>query len=313
MSLTDRDRKIVLFLVPLVVVGVYWFLLLSPKREEAAEAGVQLAEQQQRLEDAQARVAGLSNQRTDFAADYTELVRIGKAAPTSIDMPTLLVQLESAAMGTDITFKRIAAEGRQPAAAAAPAPGGGDGSQPADAGGEPAQSGPGTAAESTGNAVNTANANTGASAEQSGVNPSDTQTSETARGGALPVGGGAATPGAPGTAGGGVAGLDSVPLTLEFVGNFFDLSEFFHRVKRYVATDGNKLYVRGRLLTIEGVQFNSEPDLFPKVTATLTATAYLAPEGEGATAGANPGGPTATPVSAGVDAATTPPTATATP
>ncbi len=35
MSMTDRDRKILMLLVPLVLIVVYWFLLLSPKRQEA--------------------------------------------------------------------------------------------------------------------------------------------------------------------------------------------------------------------------------------------------------------------------------------
>ncbi len=39
MSLSDRDRKIVLALVPIVLLAAFWFLLLSPKREEAASAG----------------------------------------------------------------------------------------------------------------------------------------------------------------------------------------------------------------------------------------------------------------------------------
>ena len=39
MSLTARDRKIALVLVPIVVLAGYWFLLLAPKRDEAAKAG----------------------------------------------------------------------------------------------------------------------------------------------------------------------------------------------------------------------------------------------------------------------------------
>ena len=37
-SMSDRDRKIMLAIVPLVVILAYWFLLLSPKRDEAATA-----------------------------------------------------------------------------------------------------------------------------------------------------------------------------------------------------------------------------------------------------------------------------------
>ena len=43
-NISDRDRKIMLALVPLVVILAYWFLLLSPKREEASTAKQDAAE-----------------------------------------------------------------------------------------------------------------------------------------------------------------------------------------------------------------------------------------------------------------------------
>jgi type II secretory pathway component PulM len=313
MSLTDRDRKIVLLLVPVIVVMAYWFLLMAPKREEAATAGQELAAQEQRRDDAQLRLASLAGARTDFAADYAELVRLGKAVPTAVDMPTVLVQLEDAARGTGIKFTRITAQEREAAAVPVAPPPGSDssGSNPATAGGEPAQSGPGTAGESAGNAVSSANDSNAAAAEQSGVAASDTQTSQPANDGSLPVGGGTAASSSTDPATGApVPGLDTVGLELEFTGNFLDLSDFFHRVKRYVELDGEQLNVRGRLLTVDGVEFESDPDIFPRIVATLTATVYLAPEIQGATAGATPGGPAVIPASSGDAAA---PLATSTP
>jgi Tfp pilus assembly protein PilO len=317
MSMTDRDRKVVLLLVPILLIAAYWFLLLAPKREEASEATATLTEQTVRRDAAQAQVNALSGDRTDFAADYGEIVRLGKAVPPAVDMPTILVQLDAAARGTKIVFTRITAEERVPAAttAAAPpaAPGSGDGSQPAAAGGAPAQSAPGTAAESAGNAVNGSNA--ASSAAESGVAPADTQTSQAASNGALPVGGGAATTDpATGMTTSATPGLDTVPITLEFVGTFFDLADFTHRIKRYVESTRGDVLVRGRLITIDGVDFKSQPDTFPAITATLTATAYLAPAAEGATAGATPSGPEAVPASVDADAtaSTATPAATAT-
>ncbi len=315
MSLTDRDKKMILLIVPALLIAAYWFLLMSPKRDEVAEAESALTVQEQRRDSAQARVNSLAGSRTTFAADYAELVQLGKAVPPTIDMPTILVQLDAASRGTEIVFTKVTAEEREPAAApATPPPGSGDGSQPADAGGEAAQSGPGTAGEAAGDSVATANANNDAAAEGSGVNPADTSTSEAARDGALPVGGGAATPGAAGSTGA-VPALDTVSLELEFVGEFFDLADFFHRVKRYVETSKQDIAVRGRLLTVDGMEFTSEPDLFPNITATLNVTAYLAPQAEGATAGATPSGPEAIPASTEGESSPTvaaPPTPTAT-
>jgi Tfp pilus assembly protein PilO len=314
-TLTDRDRKIAVFVVPLLALAVYWFVLLAPKREEASKAAADLTVQEERRDAAASRVSQLAGDRTRFAADYAEMVRLGKAVPERIDMPTLLVQLEAAARGTQIEFISIAAEPRE--AAPAPVPTttpGSDGSQPAAAAGAPAQSGTGTAAESAGNSVAAANANNTASAQQSGVNPSDTQTSATAREGGLPVGGGTATaPAADGSVVTAPTALETVPLTLDFTGNFMDLSTFFHELKRYVRTARNDVLVRGRLLTIEGVEFTSTPESFPNVVATVSATAYLAPRSEGATAGATPSGPTTTQVASPAPTTPAPPTATATP
>ena len=109
MSLTDRDRKIVLALVPVLVLAAYWFLLLAPKREEAAKAGHELGRAgAARASAARTQLDAGQARQTDFAADYGEIVRLGKAVPASVDMPSLIVQLDAAAEGTGIRFTKIA-------------------------------------------------------------------------------------------------------------------------------------------------------------------------------------------------------------
>ena len=149
------------------------------------------------------------------------------------------------------------------------------------------------------------------------MNPADAQTSTSTREGGLPVGGGSATGTAAPTA---PAGLETVPLELEFTGNFFNLADFFHRVKRFVHVVNGNVMVNGRLVTIEGINYSSDAELFPKIRAELTATVYLTPKAQGVTAGATPQGPgvTTTPAAAGGTPApsSTPspaPTAAATP
>ena len=321
MSLSDRDRKIVLVIVPQLVVAAYWFLLLAPKREAAATAAAEATEQTERLDGARALAQTAEGAETDFAADYAEIVRLGKAIPSSVDMPSLMVQLDAAAAGTGIRFTRIATGDREPGAAPAapaapaPAPSGG---APTEAGGQPAQSAPGTAVENANETAQSGSQQADA-ATQSGVDPSDTQTSESS-GTGLPVGGGAATGGATETTGTSPAGLETVPLELEFVGNFFSLSDFFHDIKRFVRVANHNVLVSGRLITVDGVRFSSATDLFPRITAEVTATVYLSPKAQGATAGATPAGPApapgAQPTPASESTPTTPtpaPTATATP
>lgn len=283
MTLTDRDRKILIAVVPLVVVLGYWFLLLAPKREEASTAATQLAKQEKRLAVAKSADSGLASAKTDFAADYSELVRLGKAVPSTVDMPSLIVQLETAARGTGIRFSRIATGERAPAPAA---PAAGD-AKAADAGGTPAQSGPGKGAESANNASQ-ASDDKNAATDAATTN---TQTSTTS-GKGVPVGGGSAgSAPAPVAAGTAPAGLDTVPLELEFQGGFFDLADFFHRLKRFVRAKDGQIDVRGRLVSVDGLKFSSTPEIFPRLKAEITATAYLAPKTQGETAGATPDGP----------------------
>ncbi len=330
MSLSDRDKKIMLVLVPLLVAAAYWFLLLAPKREEASTAATELTTQQDRLETAKATAAAAENAEQGFDVSYATVVRLGKAIPSSVDMPSLLVQLEAAAAGTGIDFDTITAGPRTPVAIAeAPAegetappaegeeaPAEGESTPAADAGGETAQTAPGGATEAANDAAQTSDASN-AAAEQSGV---DTTTSTSASEGGLPVGGGATTGtgGATGTTA--PAGLETVPLNLEFEGDFFKLADFFHQVKRFVQASNESLTVSGRLLTIESVRWASDSQIFPRIRAEVTATVYLSPLTQGVTAGATPTGPAPTTPAAtettpaeSAPAAAPAPTATATP
>ena len=309
MTLTDRDRKILIALVPVLVLVAYWFLLLAPKREQASTAKDDVAVQQQRLETARAAAKAAESAKDDFDASYAQVVRLGKAIPSTVDMPSLLVQLDAAAAGTGIVFTKIATGDRVAGATTGtatttPAPPAGSQSgttgTPAAAGGQTAQSQPGAAAEAANNAQQTANQNT-ASAEQSGVSPSDTQTS-TSNGGGLPVGGGT-TGAADGSTSTAPAGLETVPLELAFEGNFFNLADFFHSVKRFVSLTSENVLVSGRLVTVEGVRWTSDEAIFPRIKAEITATIYLSPKSQGVTAGATPQGP-----ATGTPASGTPPT-----
>ena len=83
-----------------------------------------------------------------------------------------------------------------------------------------------------------------------------------------------------------------MPLEFAFTGGFFDLADFFHRMKRFVHLTNERIKVQGRLITIDSLDFKSET--FPQLSATVKATVYLSPKEQGATAGATPAGPQTT-------------------
>ena len=111
MTLSDRDRKLLkgfAVVIPVIVLVGFWFLILGPKREDAANAEKELTKQQQSLDQAQSEVASYRSAQKSFATDYATMVRLGKAVPTRVDMPSLIVQLDRASAGTGIDFKKIA-------------------------------------------------------------------------------------------------------------------------------------------------------------------------------------------------------------
>jgi Tfp pilus assembly protein PilO len=295
-SVSDRDRKILMAIVPFLLVGAYWFLLLSPKRQEASTAAGALAKQEERRDSAEATAEAARSAEDGFSADYTQIVRLGKAIPTQVDMPSLLVQLDAAAAGTGIRFTKIV-QGERVAAVAATPP-------------ESEGSGAGDTGTPAANAAQQEANDSAAAAEESGAGSTGGETS-TSSGSGLPVSG-EPTASAP-------AGLETVPLQLEFVGNFFNLADFFHRIKRFVNVANNSVVVSGRLITVEGVRWSSDSEIFPRVRAELTATVYLSPEAQGNTAGATPQGPPASvPAASATPAESAPapgaaPAATATP
>lgn len=284
MTLTARDRKLVAILLVAAAAACYWFLILGPKREDAQQAAQQLSEQEERRDAALATLAQLESARTTFAADYASIVRLGKAIPSDVDVPSLMVQLEEAADQAGIEFDSITVGERTAVVAAPQAPGGSPppaDSQPAAApGGDSAQTAPGQAAETAGETADAASAD--ASPPATGSAASASTATEPS-----PTGSESASAQPPVS---GAPALEGVPLDFSFEGDFFDLADLFHELKRFVHVRGDRVDVDGRLLTIDGLSLTPS-EKGSELTAAISATAYLAPAGEGSTAGATPAGP----------------------
>jgi hypothetical protein len=286
MSLTDRDRKILMVLAPLVLVIAYWFVVLAPQRAESAKVEQELTKARGERDTAQAQIGQLNAAKASFASDYQTVIRMGKAIPESVDMPSLLVQLDRAARGTGIDMENIQvappAEGAAPAAPPTPPPGGG--ANPG-AGGTGAKSMPGRAAQGAGNAVNQANDKSAQNADAGNAAPPA---------GAPAAGGAPAAPPAP--------GLSTVGLQFKLTGDFFDMADFFHRMKRFVRVVNDQIIVRGRLISIDNWDFQVNDK--GKIDANVAATVYLSPKATGGvSAGASPTGPGPAPAGGGTVAA----------
>lgn len=118
--MTSRDRMVVAVVVIAGVLAGFWFGMLGPKRQEAADLKAKVTAAQQRLDQArQTETSGIAA-RDRYAADYATVARLGKAVPGDDDVPSLVFQLESAAKRHNIDFRAVTLTQSGPAAAAPP-------------------------------------------------------------------------------------------------------------------------------------------------------------------------------------------------
>jgi type II secretory pathway pseudopilin PulG len=89
----------------------------------------------------------------------------------------------------------------------------------------------------------------------------------------------------------GAAGFPTMPFTFDFQGSYFGMQRFLRAIDDLIDVKGEQVSVKGRLLSVDGFQLKAGPEGFPKVDATVAATAYLLPADEGLTAGASPTAP----------------------
>jgi hypothetical protein len=103
------------------VVGAYFMLALSPKREEATKLDKQITAKQAMLTQAEAEVASYEAARARYRTNYAMVARLGKAVPADDDVRSLLVQINSAADRSGVDFRTINVGGGGAATTAGPA------------------------------------------------------------------------------------------------------------------------------------------------------------------------------------------------
>jgi Tfp pilus assembly protein PilO len=79
------------------------------------------------------------------------------------------------------------------------------------------------------------------------------------------------TPQAPAAA----SGFSSVPITLEFDGNYYELSDFLFRLRNLVRVRTGRLDAQGRLFVVDSISFSESPHSFPRIKASLTVHAFV--------------------------------------
>ena len=222
MTLTDRDRKIVMIIVPLVVVLAYWFLLLTPKREAASRG-------RRHARDRAGRACGRPDARQHGSRGQGQLrARLRSRRGARQGDPDVRGHAEPARPARAGRARhRHRARRHHDGRARPPPPSrrGRDRRSPRRPArrrsGEPPQSAPGQAA-----------ADAQAAADTASTPPPTADGTATAP--TAPAAAGAAGSAPP------AGGLESVSMEFKFKGDFFELADFFHRLKRFVYVDGRQ-------------------------------------------------------------------------
>ena len=251
------DKAVVLGILMAVVLAAFYFMVLSPKRDEASSLSKDITALQGQIDQQKQVAAFAEDAKRHFATYYGRLVVLGKAVPADADTASLLVELNSIAGRTGVTFDglQLAASTSEAATPAA--------TPPAGTSTTPTSTTPST--------TPTAASTTPAPAtEATAAN--------------VPLG-----------ASVGPAGLPTMPYDLTFKGKYFNVADFLKGVDDLVHMRGtDRVAADGRLLTVDGFSLSPAPNTTPSDPALevkLSVTSYVTPSDQGLTAGATPGGP----------------------
>ena len=123
--MTARDRIIIVAVLAIAAVAGSWMLIVQPKRKQAASLASQVVAAQSQLDTVRSQLNQSQAAKTQFAHEYTEMVRLGEAVPPDDNVPSLVYQVQSAAAGAHVDFRalQIGASGGAAPASTAPAPG----------------------------------------------------------------------------------------------------------------------------------------------------------------------------------------------
>jgi len=101
------NRLIVSILAIAAAAIAFWMLALGPKREEANELSAQVGQLQASLAEAQSKATEAAAAKSDFPADYRQLVVLGQATPGNDETASLLVELNHVAEESKVKFESI--------------------------------------------------------------------------------------------------------------------------------------------------------------------------------------------------------------
>jgi Tfp pilus assembly protein PilO len=108
--MTGRDRIVLVGVIIVAILGGAWMLLVSPERQQASKLSAQIAEAQTQLSSAEGQLSNAHAAQSQYAAAYASIVSLGKAVPSSPEVPSLIVQLTQASNQKSVDFSSIVSD-----------------------------------------------------------------------------------------------------------------------------------------------------------------------------------------------------------
>jgi Tfp pilus assembly protein PilO len=85
-----------------------------------------------------------------------------------------------------------------------------------------------------------------------------------------------------------VSGYSSIMITLEFDGNYYELSDFLFRLRNLVRVHAGRLDAQGRLFLVDSISFSESAKAFPRIKASLSVHTFVYGDVAAATPAATP-------------------------
>jgi hypothetical protein len=105
--MSARDRLVLMAIAALAVLGAVWMLAVSPARKQASTLDGEVASVRGQLASAQGELTGANDVRARYGSAYASLVSLGKAVPTSAEVPGLMYAIDQAANHRKVQFTSI--------------------------------------------------------------------------------------------------------------------------------------------------------------------------------------------------------------
>jgi hypothetical protein len=119
--MTARDRLVLIGVIAIAFIGVVWLMFVSPERKKASQAAASVAAAEAQLASAHSELVTARAARAKYAASYGTIVHLGKAVPTTQEVPSLMYELAQASKQKSVEFASISssAAAKTPGSAAA--------------------------------------------------------------------------------------------------------------------------------------------------------------------------------------------------